>query len=72
MSLQPSTLMGVMHDLVLSLARHGFERVFVINGHGNIATTKRSPKPMAPPQAADWPLHRICVVGSPTGSWPAR
>ena len=41
MSLQPSTLMGVMHDLVLSLARHGFERVFVINGHGgNIATTK--------------------------------
>lgn len=41
MSLQPSTLMGVMHDLVLSLARHGFQRVFVINGHGgNIATTK--------------------------------
>ncbi len=41
MSLQPATLMAVMHDLVLSLARHGFERVFVINGHGgNIATTK--------------------------------
>ena len=30
-----------MQDLVFSLARHGFERVFVINGHGgNIATTK--------------------------------
>ena len=41
MSLQPATLLAVMHDLVLSLAGHGFERVFVINGHGgNIATTK--------------------------------
>jgi creatinine amidohydrolase len=41
MSLQPATLLAVMQDLVLSLARHGFERMFVINGHGgNIATTK--------------------------------
>ncbi len=43
MSLKPSTLASLMHDLLLSLARHGFERVFIINGHGgNIATLKSS------------------------------
>ncbi|WP_320666445.1 creatininase family protein [Prochlorococcus sp. MIT 1307] len=41
MSLKPATLLALLHDLVLSLASHGFERVFVINGHGgNIATAK--------------------------------
>ena len=41
MSLKPETFLGLLHDLVLSLASHGFERIFVINGHGgNIATAK--------------------------------
>ncbi|MEA5485753.1 MULTISPECIES: creatininase family protein [Pseudanabaena] len=40
-SLKPSTLTLVIHDVVRSLAKHGFKRFFFLNGHGgNIAVLK--------------------------------
>ncbi|MEM1369163.1 MAG: creatininase family protein [Cyanobacteria bacterium P01_H01_bin.15] len=40
-SLRPSTLMQLIHDYVISLAKTGFRSFFFINGHGgNMATLK--------------------------------
>ncbi len=40
-SLRPTTLIAVVRDYVFSLAKHGFDRFFFVNGHGgNMATLK--------------------------------
>jgi creatinine amidohydrolase len=42
LSLRPSTLSALMHDLVSSLAATGFTRIYLLNGHGGNVAPLRS------------------------------
>jgi creatinine amidohydrolase len=56
MTLRPETMLAVLVDLLTSIAHHGFERCFVINGHGgNMATIMTAFSELHARSSLGWP-----------------
>lgn len=62
-SLRASTLMALIEDYVRSLARHGFDRFYFMNGHGGN---------IAPARAAFQDLYAEYSLGRAAGARPIR
>lgn len=60
MSLKPATLLLVLKDLIGSLAGHGFEKIYFLNGHGgNIATVTAAFSEVYAETGADAPRLKL-------------
>jgi creatinine amidohydrolase len=76
-TLKPSTLLQVVRDVVESLARHGFDHVYFLNGHGgNIATLQSAFSEIwasgIAPSAIPGAKKSAAVVGAGDGAPGAR
>jgi len=69
-TLRPSTMIAAMLDWAQSLTRHGFERIYWLNGHGAISRPSPRLFPrsiMASVLIAPAPTIRRCAVPCATG-----
>lgn len=63
MTLRPSTMIAALQDWIASLTRHGFNRIYFLNGHGgNVATIQAAfSEAYAPFSLRGEPSPFVCV-----------